>query len=591
MPAGLSEAEARSRLLAEGPNELPSERRNSFVEGVLGVLREPMLLLLAGAAALYFVLGDVVEASILLFMVGVVFGITWVQERKTERALVALRDLTSPRANVIREGKRRRVPGHEVVRGDVVMLAEGDRVPADAVVRDATNLSVEESILTGESAPVRKVAAVHGKAPSDASPGGDALPFVFSGTLVVRGHGVVEVTATGGRTALGRVGMSLREIETERTPLEREVARAVRVVASLGALACVVLVVAYGISRGEWLEGLLAGIAFAMAILPEEMPMILAVFPALGAWRISKEGVLTRRTAAIEALGATTVLCTDKTGTLTENRMRIAELRAHGLAHAVGDDPLPEAVHEVVEFGILASQRDPFDPMEIAFHSIGVEKLSGTEHLHSSWELVREYPLEPPLLSISHVWRAPEGKRFVVAAKGAPETIVDLCHLPDEERAAVTAEVRELATKGLRVLAVARAYFEPGPLPESQHDFAFRMVGLVGLEDPIRAEVPAAVAECRGAGIRVVMITGDYAETARAVAERADFSHIDIVTGAELDALDDEALGERVRTANVYVRVIPEQKLRVVRALEAGGDVVAMTGDGVNDAPALKAAH
>ena len=587
---GLTEGESSARLAAEGPNELAGGASRSFVATVAAVLKEPMLLLLLGAGAVYLLLGSLEEALALLLSVVAVIAITLVQERKTERAVAALRDLSSPRALVIREGQRRRIAGREVVRGDVLVVAEGDRVAADAVLVAASHLEVDESLLTGESVPVRK--RVASERPSDARPGGDDQPFVYAGTLVVRGSGLAEVTATGPRSQMGKIGSSLAVLETGKTPLQDEIGRMVRVVATAGLVLCAGLVVLYGLTRGSWLEGFLAGIALAMAVLPEEFPVVLTIFMALGAWRISKSRVLTRRLPAIEALGSATVLCTDKTGTLTENRMSVARLWAPAAVHAVDDGPVPEAVHEVLEFGILASQRDPFDPMEKAFHRLGERALAGTEHLHARWQLLREYPLSPELLAVSHVWSSPDGERLVVAAKGAPEAIVDLCHLDPPAAATVLAQTAAMGANGLRVLAVARAWFTRGELPPGQHDFDFELIGLVGLEDPVRAGVPAAVAECAGAGVRVVMITGDSPETARAIARRVGLPEEEgLITGTELDTLTDRDLRRRVHATAVFARAVPQQKLRLVQAFRASGEVVAMTGDGVNDAPALKAAH
>ncbi len=587
---GLTEAESAARLEADGPNELTQDEKGGLLRAIAAVVKEPMLLLLMAAGGVYLLLGDLREALALLFSVLVVIAITLVQEHKTERALAALRDLSSPRALVVREGGRRRIPAREVVRGDVLVLSEGDRIPADALLVECAHLEVDESLLTGESVPVRK--GVTAEPPAGARPGGDDQPFVFAGTLVVRGHGLAEVRATGPRSEMGRIGAVLASLETGRTPLQEEISRIVKIVASVGLLLCAALVVLYGLTRGGWLQGLLAGIALAIAALPEEFPVVLTIFMALGAWRISKSRVLTRRLPAVEALGSATVLCSDKTGTLTENRMRVARLWAPGTLHAVSERPLPEAVHEVVEFGILASQRDPFDPMEQAFHRLGEAALAGTEHLHSSWHLVREYPLSAELLAVSHAWRSPDGERMVVAAKGAAEAIAEICHLDAASASEVRARAAEMGADGLRVLAVARAWFERGELPAGQHDFDFELVGLVGLEDPLRAGVPEAVAECTGAGVRVVMITGDSPVTARAIARQAGLPCADaVVTGKELDALSDEELRQRVRGTAVFARVVPEQKLRLVEAFRAGGEVVAMTGDGVNDAPALKAAH
>jgi Ca2+-transporting ATPase len=586
---GLTEAEAQARLAAEGPNELSRERKRGLLAAAVAVLTEPMLLLLLTAGAIYLVLGDLREALTLLSFVVVVIGITIAQERKTENALAALRDLTSPRALVVRDGQRRRIAGREVVRGDLLVLAEGDRVPADAVLVQAVNLEVDESLLTGESAPVTKRAAV-GSIP-EARPGGDDQPVVYAGTLVVRGHGLAEVRATGPRSEMGRIGRSLATLEVGRTPLQMEVSRAVRSIAAGGLALCAALVIVYGLRRGSWLEGLLAGIALAMAVLPEEFPVVLTIFMALGAWRISRSRVLTRRLPAIEALGAATVLCTDKTGTLTENRMKVVRLWAPGASHRVGAGPLPDGVHEVLEHAVLASQRDPFDPMEQAIQRLGVDGLAGTDHLHASWELVREYPLSSELLAVSHAWRAPGVARLVVSAKGAPEAIADICHVPSDIARTIQEEAGRLAEDGLRVLGIAQADVAGAALPPAQHDIDFRLVGLVGLADPVRAGVPEAVAECAGAGIRVVMITGDSPVTARAIAREVGLPAADIVTGPELEAMDERELARRVRTAAVFARIVPEQKLRIVQALRAGGEVVAMTGDGVNDAPALKAAH
>ena len=589
---GLTHASAAQRLRADGANELPASRSRSLLAIAAEVVREPMFLLLLGGGALYLILGDVREALFLLFFVSVVMSITFYQERKTERVLEALRDLSSPRALVIRERQEVRIAGRDVVRDDDVVLAEGDRVPADARVLWCSNLATDESLLTGESVPVRK------RASADASerprPGGDDLPFVYAGTLVVSGKAVATVVATGARTEIGRIGKALQALAPQDTPMQIETRRMVRLFAVVGLSLCVIAVVAYGVRYGDWLRGLLAGIAFAMAVLPEEFPVILTVFLALGAWRLSRANVLTRRLPAIEALGAATVLCVDKTGTITQNRMSVAQLCSNDATLDVSAPraELPETFHELIEIAILASQRDPFDPMEKALRGLGESTLAQTEHLHADWELVREYPLSSELLALSHVWRAPDRERYVVAAKGAPEAIVDLCHLGAAQQRAIENSVQTLAARGLRVLGVAQASFREPRLPPHQHDFEFRFVGLVGLADPIRPTVPPAVAACGDAGIRVVMITGDYAGTARHVAEQIGLgADAGVLTGAELEQLDDTELRRRVREINIYARVAPEQKLRLVEALKANDEIVAMTGDGVNDAPALKSAH
>jgi len=595
---GLTEAEAARRLAQEGYNELPSGRRRSVLAIALSVVREPMFILLVACGTLYLLTGAVADASMLLGFVLVVMGITIYQERRTERALEALRDLSSPRALVVRDGRRRRIAGREVVRGDVILLAEGDRVPADAVVRHALNLSADESLLTGESAPVRKAASADA-ATRLVRPGGDDLPFVFSGTLVTQGQGVAEVLVTGAATEMGKIGKALRTIVTEATPLQKETGRLVRQFAWIGLSLCAVVVVIYGLTRGNtapvWKEGFLAGIAMAMATLPEEFPVVLTIFLALGAWRIAQSNVLTRRVPAVETLGAATVLCVDKTGTLTLNRMSISRLFAHGEVFNAEDPSLkrlPERFHETLEFAILASKRDPFDPMEKALNALGDRYLVRTEHLHHTWSLVHEYPLSPALLALSHVWKLPDGDDFIVAAKGAPEAVGDLCHFDERQMAELARHVAAMADDGLRVLGVAKGHAHQPGLPDVQHDFHFEFLGLVGMADPIRPTVPAAIQECYRAGIRVVMITGDYPATARHIARGIGLRDPDeVLTGPELDRLGDEALADRIRRVNVFARVVPEQKLRIVDALKANREVVAMTGDGVNDAPALKSAH
>ena len=594
---GLREAEAVQRLAIEGPNEIASAKPRNLLQIAFSVIREPMLLLLVAAGSINLVVSmqepERIRDAVLMFVfVVVVIGITLYQERKTERALAALRDLASPRALVVRDGMQRRIPGREVVRDDVVLLAEGDRVPADAIVLDAVNITVDESLLTGESVPVRKTHAVIDTGMG--RPGGEGTPFVFSGTLVVKGQGVARVAATGTRTELGQIGEALNEVVQGKTRLEADVARLVKRLAMLGLCLAALIIVFYGITRDAWFDALLAGITFAMAMLPEEFPVVLTIFLALGAWRISQRNVLTRRMPAIETIGATTVLCTDKTGTLTQNRMTVRELQTSVAAFRIepGAAALPEDVHEIVEYALLASPVNSFDPMDIAFKTLADRFLGQTPHVHGDWSLVREYPLSDELLALSHVWQSPDGSKYGIAAKGAPEAIADLCHFDAPRLTAMLGEVTRMADAGLRVLGVARAAFRrEGDLPDLQHDFAFEWVGLVGLQDPIRETVPSAVAECRTAGIRVVMITGDYPGTALSIAREVGLVPLGrVITGPEMETLSDAALAACIGEVNVFARVVPAQKLRIVRALQSCGEVVAMTGDGVNDAPALKAA-
>ena len=609
---GLSEQNAIARLKDDGYNELPSAQSRNLLSIAWNTIQDPIFLLLVGGGIIYWILGDLQEALILIGFVFFITGISLYQEGKTEHALEALRDLSSPRALVIRDGERKRIAGREVVRGDFIVLAEGDRVSADAIVLSCSNLSTDESLLTGESLPVRKVTAVGNV--EMARPGGDELPFVYSGTLVVQGQGIAQVKAIGAQTEMGKIGKALQKIKPETTPLQQEMNRLVSRLFGIALSLCVAIVVIYGLTTRDWLKGVLAGITLAMAILPNEFPVVVTIFLALGAWRISQNHVLARRASAVETVGSATVLCVDKTGTLTLNQMAVQQLLAYNQAensqpYDLGlhsSEALPEAVHQLVEFCILASQRDPFDPMEKAFKELGDRYLAHTEHLHSDWKLLREYPLSPHLLAMSHVWESADDKLYEVAAKGAPEAIADLCHFTPQQQQIMAAQVSAMASQGLRVLGVAKAslvgapppFLPPHPslnpnhLPEKQHDFPFEFIGLVGLSDPVRPTVAAAIQECHTAGIRVVMITGDYPETAQTIARQVGLMQMGaIITGVELDSMSDAELEQRIQSTNIFARAVPEQKLRLVNALKAKGEVVAMTGDGVNDAPALKAAQ
>ncbi len=593
-PQGLSSAEAAARLAHHGPNVLEAREHRGLGRTVLAVATEPMFGLLLAAAAVYLVLGDLGEGLLLSAFAVLSVGLVVMQERRSERALDALRELAAPQVRVLRDGRLRRLPARDLVPGDWVLVGEGERVPADAVLREAEGLSVDESLLTGESVPVRKQAQAEGVATEVPAPGGDSLPWLYASTLVVAGRGIAEVLATGGATRVGQIGASLAAIEHQATPLEQHLRRLVRIMASVALVLGVLLVLWHGLGDGDWLEGLLAGIALAMAMLPEEVPMVLAIFLALGAWRLARVQVLARRPAVIEALGGVTVLCVDKTGTLTENRMRVRRLVADGLdldlAGRADDEPLPEAVHRLMEFAMLSSQRGGVEPMDAAILGQGEAGLAATEHLHPDWLLAREYPLTPELLAISRAWTDDAG-RPQVAAKGAPEAIADLCHLPAPQADALRSQVQSLAQQGLRVLAVAEGRGTE-PAADKAHDYDFRLLGLVAFEDPLRASVRPAMEIAERAGIAVVMITGDHPSTALAIAAQAGIdTRGGALTGAQLQAMDDAALAQAVRGVRVFARVTPQDKLRLVRALRADGETVAMTGDGVNDAPALKAAH
>ncbi len=593
---GLTKEEVTRKLQEDGYNELPSSKPRGILAITLDVLREPMFILLLAGGGIYLSLGDIQEALMLLGFVLLIIGITIFQEQKTEHTLEALRDLSSPRAQVIREGLQQRIPGREVVVGDILLLIEGDRVPADALMINSLNLATDEAILTGESVPVRKANwSETSEASHSSRPGGDDLPLVFSGTMVVQGRGMARVTVTGQGTEIGKIGRSLQSLKSEKTPLQKETSRLVLIFAIIGAALCSILLIIYGLTRNNWLDGLLAGITLAMAILPDEFPVVLTIFLALGAWRISQNKVLTRRIPAVETLGAATVLCVDKTGTLTLNEMEIGELFASGQfqnSHELPSEGLPEVFQPLLQTAMLASHPDGFDPMERAIRRFASQVLGNSGQLHQGWQLSREYPLSPNFLTMSLAWNVPGHPGYVIAAKGAPEAVAKLCHFDEAQTQEMVLQVQSMANEGLRVLGVAKALTGQMELPTDQQAFQFEFAGLVGLIDPVRPTVQAALGECRTAGIRVVMITGDYPATAQAIARQIGLDSPDrVITGSDMDKLRPEELQQAIKSVNIFARVVPEQKLRLVEAFKANKEIVAMTGDGVNDAPALKAAH
>jgi Ca2+-transporting ATPase len=590
---------AALRLAEDGPNELPSAKPRNLLQQSWAVIKQPMLLLLLAAGSVNLFLAEPQDSLILMAMVFIVIFISISQERKSETALAKLRDLTSPLALVIRDSKELKIASREVVVGDLIVLVEGDRIAADAVLVSSTNLLVDESMLTGESLAVQKS---HGSPvqPTRVThpfgrPGGDSTPWLFSGTLVLKGRGVAEVLATGVMTELGKIGSALKDIDVEKTPLQKEIDRLVKIVATIGILAAITVTLAFGATRGTWLEGVLAGIATAMAMLPEEFPVVLTVFMALGAWRLSKYNVLTRRAPVIETLGSATVICVDKTGTLTMNSMVVKELMVNGETHFLSEGDLSASCAKLVDYAVLASEVSAVDPMDKAFKVIGDQYLKRPTTTQNDIELVREYGLSDELMAVTHVWRDKSSNQLLVAAKGAPEAIAKLCHLDETQIANLMGFVELATASGQRVLGVAAASLEAttsaANLPNDPHEFRFEFLGLAGLYDPVRPGVAASIAECAGAGVRTVMITGDYPGTAMAIAREIGLeSSGGVITGPELSAMSEGELAMRIGHVNIFARMVPEQKLQLIRALKKNGDVVAMTGDGVNDAPALRAA-
>lgn len=580
---GLS-SEAAARLLAEfGPNESAKPRVRSLGAIMLATLREPMFLLLVLAAGLYLAMGDLAEGLLLCVGALISIALVIVEEARNESALAALRGLAAPTARVMRDGRAMRIPARDIAPGDVVLVGEGERAPADALLIGGDILLVDESILTGESAPVSKLPEKDTAGDDDPDPGGDGLPVVFSGTMILRGQGVARVLRTGAATRLGRIGAALEDISREPTLLQKTTARLVGYLGLFAVAFCGLVVLAYGLTRGDWMEAALAGITLAISLVPEEFPMVLAVFLALGSWRLARSQVLTRRPAVIETLGATSMLCVDKTGTLTANHLKLVALWREGVVwNAAEARALGPAFSSLLDCGARAAPLQPTDPLDRALlevaREVGRQPLDG--------QIVRTEPIRVDRPIYEEIWRLPDG-RALAAAKGAPEAILELCAVEGANARNALAAVADLAARGLRVLGVATAQSAG---PDAVGPYVFQ--GLIGFLDPVRKDVPAALAAARRAGVGVAMITGDFPATALEIARQAG---IDVsagaLTGAEMAALTPQQLAQRAREIRVFARVRPEQKLQIVEAFKSLGHIVAMTGDGVNDAPALESAH
>lgn len=608
---GVTDLQAQELLKKNGYNELASQKPTSVFWLLFAVLKEPMLLMILACGTIYLLLGEMSDALMLLTFISVVVAITFYQERRTEISLLTLKNLSSPRAVVIRNSIQKRIAGSYVVVGDIIILHEGDRVPADCLIISANNLMVDQSLLTGESMPVQKFATGQNLSNQLINSADDSeikllqssikseglnaenQSLVFAGTLVTGGNAIVKAIFTGLDTEIGKISNSLSEITPDSSLLQKETARIVGKFAIAGAILCLIVLLIYGLVKNSWVNGLLSGLTLGMAMLPEEFSMVLVVFMALGAWKISKRNVLTRKAAAIEALGAIDILCVDKTGTLTLNQMKLEALMVDDYYDIKQNynKELPEDYHLLLEYGILASQSDPFDPIEKQIKEQGEYLLFNTEHIHHDWQLVREYPLKKELMALSHVWRSPDHRDYVVAAKGAPEAIADLCHFNREQTDELMAKINKMSSLGLRIIGVAKASFSGHNLPKEQHDFHFEFLGLLGFSDQIRDNIADAIKECYNAGIRVIMATGDYAGTACNIAEKIGLNNPgQYVTGSQLNNLSATELAEKLNSVNIYTRISHEQKLLLVQSFKNQKKTVAIVGDGVNDAPALKAA-
>ncbi|MGB5904947.1 MAG: cation-translocating P-type ATPase [Xanthobacteraceae bacterium] len=579
-PSGLTESEARIRLAQSGPNVIRTGQTRTILHILGETLREPTFVLLLAAGGLYLFLGSLGES--LFVFAGAVASLSLVifQEARSERALQALQALAEPETRVIRDGRERRIPSRDVVPDDLMLVAAGDRIAADGQITSAGVLTIDESLLSGESMPVSKSSFRSERLD-------EAQMLAFAGTLVVAGDATIRVTATGAATRLGKIGTSLQAIQQEPTPLQRSSARLVTRLGIVGLVICLAVVAAYGLLRDDWIAGLLAGITLAIAMVPEEFPMVLAIFMAVGAWRLAQHNVLVRRAAAVETLGAINFLCVDKTGTLTENRMTVAAIWTNGRIHWLDDQNCNTDVGNVLAMAALSSAVHPVDPMDVALRAL-------VPSVHQDNAIADEMPLktrglQPDLLAVINVWRTDE--KMIFAAKGAPEAIFRICRMPEQPQGDMLATVAAMAEQGLRILGVA-SHIQAAPLPLDLAEAPFQFVGLIGFRDPIRAGVPDAIRIADQAGISVAMITGDYPATALAIAREAGIStEAGILTGHEIADMNSATLRERLKTVRIFARVMPDQKLALVEALKESQMIVAMTGDGINDAPALKAAQ
>lgn len=547
---GLSDAEVADRRTRFGYNRLPVDKSRRLPRQLLSVLREPMMALLVAAAVISAVLGDAIEAFALTLSVLIVISISLFQVRTTDKALQMLEELSAPKATVYRNGELQLIPSEEVVVDDLLLLKEGDRVPADCVLQDTHTLLIDESIHTGESISVDK----------------EVGALAFAGTLVVRGHATATVESIGSASQLGQIGAQLTG-EEKRTHLQSEVDKIVRVVAAVALITALTVSIVYALTRGDWLQGTLAGIASAMALLPEELPIVLTIFLGLGAWRMARSKVIVRNSPAIEMLGQITVLCVDKTGTVTMNEMTLI-------------DPSPEIIY----YGALASIPGSLDPVDKAF----LKRHTPDEDL----TLIREFPLNEENLVFCQIWRRRSGE-LIAALKGAPEKVIEICGLDYERKSLVIRELDQNARAGLRILGVGKAMVSDAAISAENFDeFRFEFVGLAAMKDPVRQGVGDAISELSGAGIRTVLITGDYPQTAESIGREIGLLQTEgAVNGDELSKLNAQQLAAVVRTQNIFSRVKPQQKLLLVEELQRQGEIVAMTGDGVNDAPALKKAN
>jgi len=549
-----------------------SSRRSIHIIG--DIIKEPMFLLLVVACSLYFFLGQLSEGIMMFVAIIIVTVISLYQEIKSTNAIAALQQLTNPRVNVIRNSKEVSILTADLLPGDIVLLEEGMNIPADALILQANDLSVNESAITGESLPVEKTAI-------------DQEPKLYQGTTINSGKCIAKVTAIGDNTFLGKLGKAVDTYRPHKTQLQLQVNKFVRRFSLFGLAAFLIIFLANFVQHHQWISSLLFALTLAMSAIPEEIPVAFSSFMALGAYKMSRIGIISRQPQVIENLGAVSVICLDKTGTITENKMvvkNIYDYRTDSLTEL--EETLSNPFENVLHYAFLASEEKPFDTMEKAIHE--AHFLNHKENDIWHMQMFFEYPLQgrPPMMT--HVYK--NEKIITAAAKGAPERIIEVCHLTNSDKTKINDHIRLLAGNGYRILGVASAVVNT-PLPEVQDNFNWQFEGLLALYDPPKKNVYTVLKKIYDAKIDIKLITGDYPETAISIAgDIGIFNYLKCVTGEEIMTLKESELKQTVKTVNVFARMFPEAKLKVIEALKASGAIVAMTGDGINDGPALKSA-
>ncbi len=572
---GLSDEQVTASRVLHGSNAIEMKGERVFWQVVKEIVLEPMFIMLLAACIVYFVVGQIKEGIIMAVSLCIVAGISLFQEYRSKNAVEALKKLSASKASVIRNGKKTSVPADDIVVDDILMIEEGEIVTADGLITTSNDLSLNESILTGESFPVNKTA------------GNNSV--VYRGTLVTSGSAAIQITSVGNETMLGKIGLSLKEISIIKTPLQKQIRSFVRNMVWIGAIAFLMVIGFNYYHSGNLLQSFLQGLTLAMSVLPEEIPVAFSTFQALGAFRLLKNQVIVKQPQYVETLGSATVICADKTGTITQNKMSIAFLYDAIQKRSIQVTDETTMPPELIEFAMWSSETDPFDPMEKAIHQL-YQKTASTDK-RSDFKQVHEYPVggKPPMMT--HIFKNSSGE-VIIAAKGAPEAILQRTNLSAEELKKIEEQSLAYAAKGFRLLGVGKGNWHERDWPLSQEEFSFQFLGLIVFQDPPKENIAKTISQFYDAGIQLKIITGDYAETAMAIAGQIGLRNDGtVLQGKDIVALSEKDLREQCKNINIYARMFPEAKLKVINALKENGEIVAMTGDGVNDGPALKAAH